>query len=262
MQLLLVLSLSLFFYSSSYLSKKSLISTRRRLLFEQRALYEQILQQWNNPPKPKPRDPPTETEELISYVNYKPWRAPKVKYLKKHYKPWSASWQERFRTSEDDVIYIYTIKNNRELYECTRGIDMYAWPFLWTRNKIDRHAWIQKCFDSDITAMTVQDHMELDAFHSEFDMPLRWCMFRLYEAVELNSLVLYLVLFFDFYGIAPTDRGLRPDLTLKTCPVQFHQCISSSNSPLDTEHYAPPFKWSRTKSPDQVAYNYKTPSPS
>ena len=56
----------------------------------------------------------------------------------------------------------------------------------------------------------------------------------------------------DFNGIKPTDLGLRPDGTVKTCPVQFHSCISSSNDPRDIEHYAPPFKWSRNKSPEQA----------
>ena len=50
----------------------------------------------------------------------------------------------------------------------------------------------------------------------------------------------------------PTDLGLRPDGSVKTCSVQFANCISSSNSPGDTDHYAPPFKWSRSKSPDQA----------
>jgi hypothetical protein len=34
--------------------------------------------------------------------------------------------------------------------------------------------------------------------------------------------------------------------------VQFHTCISSSNLPADSDHYAPPLKWSRSKSPEQA----------
>ncbi len=56
----------------------------------------------------------------------------------------------------------------------------------------------------------------------------------------------------EFNGIKPTDLGLRPDGSLKTCPVQFHTCISSSNQPTDSDHYAPPLKWSRSKSPEQA----------
>jgi uncharacterized protein (DUF1499 family) len=36
------------------------------------------------------------------------------------------------------------------------------------------------------------------------------------------------------------------------CSVQFHNCISSSNDVNDKDHYAPPFKWDRAKSPEQA----------
>ena len=57
--------------------------------------------------------------------------------------------------------------------------------------------------------------------------------------------------FTDFNGIKRNDMGLRPDGSVRTCPVQLHNCISFS-TPLDTDHYAPPLRWSRSKSPEQA----------
>jgi hypothetical protein len=123
---------------------------------------------------------------------------------------------------------------------------------MWTKTKGERLGWILKTFNEDVDAVTIQEHMEIDNFFSEFDLPLRWGILRLNEFDVLNIIVLNLVFFVDFNGIKPTDLGLRPDGSLKTCAVQFSNCISSSNSPTDTAHYAPPFKWSRSKSPDQA----------
>lgn len=92
----------------------------------------------------------------------------------------------------------------------------------------------------------------MDSLFAEFDMPVRWGILRIKEFDVLNVIALNLVFFTDFTGVKPTDLGLRPDGSVRTCPVQFHTCISSSNSPLDTEHYAPPLKWSRSKSPEQA----------
>jgi hypothetical protein len=95
--------------------------------------------------------------------------------------------------------------------------------------------------------------MEMDNFFAEFDMPVRWGILRMREFVVLNIISFQVVYYTDFNGVKPTDLGLRPDGSVRACPVQFHNCISSSNDPRDTEHYARPFKWSRSKSPDQVA---------
>ena len=37
----------------------------------------------------------SESEQLVEFIDYKPWRAPKIKNLTYHYKPWSESWQVR-----------------------------------------------------------------------------------------------------------------------------------------------------------------------
>ena len=89
-------------------------------------------------------------------------------------------------------------------------------------------------------------------FKTHFSLKVRWGILRIKEFDVLNVICLNLAFFTDFDGVKPTDLGLRPDGTLRTCPVQFHTCISSSNLPTDTEHYAPPLKWSRSKSPEQV----------
>ena len=75
---------------------------------------------------------------------------------------------------------------------------------------------------------------------------------RLKEIDVLTQLFLLLITFTDFEGVKPTDLGIRPDGTVRTCSVQFVNCISSSNEPDDTEHYAKPFKYVRSKSPEQV----------
>ena len=110
----------------------------------------------------------------------------------------------------------------------------------------------------DVDGMSVQEHMEMDAFFSEFDMPVRWGILRMREFDVLNSLSVTLVYYTDFNGAKPTDLGLRPDGTVRVCPVQFHNCLSSSNDPRDTEHYAVPFKWDRSKSPDQAYEEIKS----
>lgn len=68
----------------------------------------------------------------------------------------------------------------------------------------------------------------------------------------LNVLVLNIAFFTDFNFNKPNDLGLRPDGSVLTCPISTYDCISSSNSPLDTDHYAPPLQWSRSKSPEQA----------
>lgn len=38
--------------------------------------------------------------------------------------------------------------------------------------------WIHKLFYANAEALSVQEHMEMDAFFSEFDMPVRWKFLR------------------------------------------------------------------------------------
>ena len=109
----------------------------------------------------------------------------------------------------------------------TRIQDIWGFPWLWTKTKADRLAWIHKLFYTDVRLMTVQEHIEMDAFFAEYDMPLRWGLLRLKELDVLNVIALNLAFWTDFNGIKPTDLGVRPDGTVRTCPVQFHTCISS-----------------------------------
>lgn len=204
----------------------------------------------------------TEQEELIQLLEGRPWRAKKIKQLPIKYYPWKETWRERFRVGipdeqgrlieDDETIYIYTLPEFRFKTDYTKVNELWNLPFMWTKIKVERLAWINKYFMTDCENMSVQEHIEMDNFFSEVDMPVRWGILRTKEMDVLNVISLNLVFWTDFNGIKPTDLGLRPDNTVRTCPVQFHNCISSSNDPHDTEHYARPFKWSRSKSPDQA----------
>ena len=194
----------------------------------------------------------SDTEELLDFVDYKPWRAPKIKNLKYHYKPQKDTYQERYRTEDDDTVYLYALPSFRTGWDKTRVDDLWNFPWLWSKIKAERLSWIHKIFYADVYQMGAQEHIEMDTFFSEFDMPMRWGLLRLKEFDVLNGLGFWIVFLWDFNGIKPTDLGLRPDGSLRTCPVQFHNCISSSNSPNDAEHYAPPLRWSRGKSPEQA----------
>lgn len=200
----------------------------------------------------KVEPPKSEGDRLLGYVDYKPWRATKVKHLKIHYKSWKDTWQERLRSDTDDTIYIYSVPENRIALDHTRIDDIWCFPWLWTKIKAERLSYINKYYMQDVTKLTIQEHMEMDNFYSEFDMPLRWGILRLKELDTFNIFFLNFCYFFNLNGITPTDLGVRPDGTVRTCPVQFHNCLSSSNDPMDTEHYAPAFHWSRAKSPEQA----------
>lgn len=93
---------------------------------------------------------------------------------------------------------------------------------MWTQNKADRMSWISKIYNEDVDSMSIQDHMEMDSLMGELDMPSRWGLCRMIEFDGLNILALSLVTYTDFHGIKPTDLGLRPDGTVRTCAVQFH----------------------------------------
>ena len=101
----------------------------------------------------------------------------------------------------------------------------------------------------------MKEHIEMDCFFSEFDMPVRWGLLRLKEMDVLNVVsdsttyttyihtytsndyflrdihtyihtrlqaALWISFLTDFTAIPPTDLGLRPDGTLRTCPVTLH----------------------------------------
>lgn len=224
-----------------------------RLRTVQSRVYSSVFNRFQEAFRPKQKKKyMSESEKLVEYVDYKPWRATKVKHLNIHYKPWKDSWQERYRVENEDTIYLYSIDESRTLLSSTRVDDAWMWPWMWSKHKAERLAWIYKLFIEDVDSVTVQEHMEMDNFFSEFDMPTRWGLVRLKELDVLNVAALWLAFWTDFNGVKPTDLGLRPDGTVRTCPVQFHNCLSSSNSPLDTDHYAPPLRWDRAKSPDQV----------
>ncbi len=194
----------------------------------------------------------TEEDIMLETLDTKPWRANKVKHLPITYRPSKESWRERYRDPNDETIYLYAQPRFKPISASARLDDVWNWPWMWTKTKAERLAWIHKYFYAECERMTVQEHMELDAFFAEFDMPTRWGILRIKEFDVLNVFFLNLCFWTDFDGVRPTDLGLRPDGTVKTCSVQFHNCISSSNNPSDTDHYAPPFKWDRAKSPDQA----------
>ena len=194
----------------------------------------------------------SENDLLLEKLDSKPWRANKIKHLPITYRPCKESWRERYRDEQDDTIYMYNQPQIRTLNSVSRTDDLWEWPWAWTKTKAERLGWLHKLFYVECEQMTVQEHMEMDAFFAEFDMPTRWGLLRMKELDVLNAIILNLVVFTDFDGTKPTDLGLRPDGTVKTCPTQFVNCISSSNSPSDTDHYAPPLKWDRAKSPEQA----------
>lgn len=200
-----------------------------------------------------PEDEDVDKDTAVE-VNKKPWRANKKKYLTYHYMSWTDNWRERYLTAEDmkDTIYFYTLTSFKPQWVRIRQEDVWYFPYLWTKTKAERFAWLTKLFFTECERLTVQEHMEMDAFFSEFDMPARWGYLRVFEINFFVVLILNLAFWTDFNGITPTDIGLRPDGAVKTCPVEVYDCISSSNDPRDADHYAPPIKWSRSKSPEQA----------
>lgn len=221
--------------------------------FSDTRLHSSIIQILKEKFRPQvPVEVKTDGDVMLELLQEKPWRATKIKNLKTVYRPWKDGWMERYRSEDDDSIYLYTINENKRGWDKTRADEVWHWPWMWTKVKSERLSWIMKVFGEDVDAVTVQEHMEIDNFFSEFDLPVRWGILRIKELDVLNVIALNTVFFTDFNGVRPTDLGLRPDGSVKTCSVQFANCISSSNSPGDTDHYAPPFKWSRSKSPDQA----------
>jgi hypothetical protein len=200
----------------------------------------------------------SEDDKMLEFLEQKPWRAAKVKNLKVIYRPWKDNWRERYRSQDDDTIYLYSIPDNMLVWDDPMLKEVWNWPWMWSKIKAERLSWIHRLFYEDCEALSVQEHIEMDSFFSDFDMPTRWGLMRVKELDVLNALALNIAFFTDFTAIKPTDLGLRPDGTVKMCPVQFHNCISSSNSPSDTDHYAPPLKWDRSKSPEQAYEEVKS----
>jgi hypothetical protein len=153
-------------------------------------------------------DEKSETQELVDLLEEKPWRAAKVKTLKLVYRPWKESYLERYRSEDDENIYLYTIKEDRMGFERTRPDDLWDFPFFWTKTKTERMGWIYKQFTEDVNAVTVQEHMELDAFFAEYDMVFRWGSLRIKEADAINAIILNLIYFTDFNGIKVSSTNI------------------------------------------------------
>jgi uncharacterized protein (DUF1499 family) len=222
-------------------------------------LYSSMFQQMREKLLPAPRRiEKTEVDLMLDFVDFKPWRAPKVRNLRVEFKPWSESWREKYRKEEDDQIIFYTNPENKNNFDSTRLNEAWCWPWMWTKTKAERLAWIYKHFLESAETLSAQEHIEMDCYLSEFDMPVRWGLVRVKEMDVLNFISLWLAFFTDFHGYRPSDLGLRPDGSVKTCPVQFHNCISSSQNVGDSEHYVQPLKWSRSKSPDQAYEEIKS----
>ena len=109
---------------------------------------------------------------MLEFLQEKPWRATKIKNLKVVYRPWKDGWMERYRAEDDDSIYLYTINENKRGWDKTRADEVWHWPWMWTKVKSERLSWIMKVFGEDVDAVTVQEHMEIDNFFSEFDLHL------------------------------------------------------------------------------------------
>jgi hypothetical protein len=139
----------------------------------------------------------SESEQMIDYLDEKPWRAPKVKNLTYVYRPWKESFLERNSKEDDDTIYLYSIPggDTRLLYDKTRVDDLWEWPWLWSKTKSERLSWIHKLFYEDVDAVTVQEHMEMDVFYAEYDMVYRWGTMRVFEMTTFNIIALNLVYF-------------------------------------------------------------------
>jgi hypothetical protein len=103
-------------------------------------LYSSFLEQLSGRFKPNKQieTPKSESDKLIEFIDYKPWRAPKVKNLKYIYRPWKESWQERYRNETDETIYLYGVSEFRPSWECTRVDELWEWPWLWTKIKAER----------------------------------------------------------------------------------------------------------------------------
>ena len=94
---------------------------------------------------------------------------------------------EKYRSEDDDTIYLYNQASFRPGWERTRVDELWNWPWMWTKLKAERLAFIHKSFYADVSSMTAQEHIELDCFFSEFDMPTRWGILRMKEFDVLNT---------------------------------------------------------------------------
>lgn len=103
----------------------------------------------------------SETEAMIDFVDFKPWRSAKVKNLKVQYQPWKGSYVERTRNSSDDTIYLYGTPRFFPDSEATRANELWTWPFLWTKAKVERLSWIMKQFQADVTQLPARELIEL-----------------------------------------------------------------------------------------------------
>ena len=66
--------------------------------------------------------------------------------MKVVYRPWKDNWRELYRTGEEDIIYLYSILENRAGTDKTRVEDLWDWPFMWSKTKVERLSWMHKLF--------------------------------------------------------------------------------------------------------------------
>jgi len=103
----------------------------------------------------KPVEEKTENDKMREALETKPWRAPKPKYLTYEYRPWKDSWKERYRTTttspdmhmasgSEDTAVMYGVPQFRPSWDRTRVNELWFWPWLWTKAKVDRLSWIHK----------------------------------------------------------------------------------------------------------------------
>ena len=158
----------------------------------------------------------SEADKIISLLEDKDWRSSKVKYLTYEYRPWRDSWKEMFSTQDEDTICIYTNPKRKPfIYFPTAITEPYWSPWLWTKVKAERFSFIYKHFEASVDSMSVQEHIELDCFFSEYDFPIRWGRVRMLELDTFFLTLGSILSFVDVIWFKPTDLGPLPDLTLR-----------------------------------------------
>ena len=88
----------------------------------------------------------SESDLMIDFLEDKPWRGPKKRNLKVVYRKWKDSYLERYRTEDDDTIYLYS-KSKNPSSEKTTIDEVWEFPWLWTKVKAERLGYINKLFN-------------------------------------------------------------------------------------------------------------------
>jgi hypothetical protein len=106
----------------------------------------------------------------------------------------------------------------------------FPWPLL-SQVKTDRLGYIHKLFYAEMDQMTAQEHMELDSFFSEFDMPTRWGLLRIKVAWRASRIFLSSYLLIFLFSYASILFSLESYLSAEINPLFFYR-YSISNSIL------------------------------